>query len=314
MLLGLETFSYHLALSRGAMDVFGFIGRVAELGLDGVQINIVQQNWGHLGGGEPEHLQAVRDLVESRGLFIELDTRGTAPEHLRAALAVCSAVGADVLRTYASLGGDLAEELRQAVDDLRAVVPDCAAHGVRIAFENHEYETADDIVQVLDAVDSEWVGALVDTGNGMMVWEPPTETVRKLAPWAASTHFKDHLVTTIEGQPMVVGTTLGRGRGECAACHELLATQSDLQRLNIECCYGYQAPFRRPMAAGAGGRLGEGAFEVLPGPFDSAVLDPRHHGGQPAIEDLLRLHDAAVVESVAYVKGLRGAGDRAPRG
>ncbi len=40
MLLGLETFSYHLAFAYRKMDVFGFIQRAADLGLDGVQLNI----------------------------------------------------------------------------------------------------------------------------------------------------------------------------------------------------------------------------------------------------------------------------------
>jgi hypothetical protein len=47
MLLGLETFSYHLWFSDGRMDVFGYIERCAELGLDGVQINVNGRNFGH---------------------------------------------------------------------------------------------------------------------------------------------------------------------------------------------------------------------------------------------------------------------------
>ena len=38
MEIGLETFSYHLAFGRGFVNVFDFISRTAELGLDGVQI------------------------------------------------------------------------------------------------------------------------------------------------------------------------------------------------------------------------------------------------------------------------------------
>ena len=300
MLLGLETFSYHHALDQGVMDVFGFLDRVASLGLDGAQINIVQPNGGHLGGTSPDHLKRVRERLDALGLYLELDTRGTAPDHLKACLELCSMVGADVLRTYASLGGDLRQELQQAIVDLQAVAPVCAEHGVRIAFENHEYETAADIIKVLDAVDSEWVGALVDTGNGMMVWESPVETVSALAPYAVSSHFKDHAVVRIDGEPRVIGTTLGRGRGECAECWRILAEQSPLERINIEVCYGYQAPFRQP-----GERLGHGAFAELPPPFDDAVLDPRHHGTRQSPEDILRLHDQAVVESVRFVKELR---------
>ena len=43
MKLGLETFSYHLAFSAGVMDVFSFIDRAAELGMEGVQLNATRR-------------------------------------------------------------------------------------------------------------------------------------------------------------------------------------------------------------------------------------------------------------------------------
>lgn len=307
MLLGLETFSYHLAFNLGAMDVFGFIRRTAELGLDGVQINIVGPNWGHLGGAHPDHLEEVRRRCRDLGLYIELDTRGTAPAHLRSCLAVCRAVGADVLRTYASVGGHVPDELAAAVSDLREVLPLCAELEVRIALENHEYETAADVVQVVEAVGGEWLGVLVDTGNSMMVWEDPLAAVRTMAPYAVSSHLKDHAVIQIDGEPRVVGVTLGRGTASCAECFRVLLEDSPLERVNIECCYGYEAPFRRSPADGAGGCLGEGAFALLQPPFDETLLDPRHDGRTPDHETLLRLHDAAVEASVAYVRRLNTA-------
>ena len=118
MLLGLETFSYHLWFSEGRMDVFRYIERCAELGLDGVQINVNGRNFGHLGGNDPGRLREIRELVEHHGMFIEIDSRGTDPEHLRAMLKLCEALGADVLRTYASCGGELACELAEAPEHL----------------------------------------------------------------------------------------------------------------------------------------------------------------------------------------------------
>lgn len=47
MLLGLETFSYHLALAYGKMTIFDFIRPVSELGLDGVEINVEGPELGH---------------------------------------------------------------------------------------------------------------------------------------------------------------------------------------------------------------------------------------------------------------------------
>ena len=307
MRLGLETFSYHLAFGRKKMDTFGFIDRAHALGLDGVQINIGPgaPGWGHLGSVDAGYLREVRTTVEDLGMYIEIDTRGTDPGFLVEMLGICKALGADVLRIYASVGGNLEQELAQAPGHFRQVLPVCEDYGVRIAFENHEYETSQDVLKVIREVDSPYVGALVDTGNSMMVWEDPVEAVRAMAPCAVSSHFKDHVVYVDDGQPLVAGVTLGKGSIDCAACFRILAEASPLERINIEVCYDYRAPFRRPQSHGAGATLGQGAFRVLAPPFEPSYIAPPTHK-RSALEDerLPEWQDQAVVESVAFVKGL----------
>jgi len=323
--LALETFSYHLALAAGRLDIPGFIRRCADFGLDGVQLNM-----GHLGPylkATPDGVRRVRDLTAALGLFVEIDSRGTDPAHLAAMLELCSALGADVLRTYASVDPPppagpaglcgaseaayvshrvkLAERLREAPANLRAVLPQCQRLGIRIALENHEYETSREIVDIVRAVDSPWVGAHIDTGNSMMVWEEPVAAVRAMAPYAVTTHFKDHVVVVADGQPMVVGVTLGTGSADCAACFRTLARESPLQRLAIEVCYAYVAPFRCPPEHGCGGRLGEGAFRVVEAPHDPAwiALHPeRTRHLDPA--RLMAWQEESVRQSVAYVQDL----------
>jgi len=60
--------SYHLFFQNGLMDIFGFIKRTAELGLDGVMINVMlfpkdkylHHECGDLGEVDPKHLEKVR--------------------------------------------------------------------------------------------------------------------------------------------------------------------------------------------------------------------------------------------------------------
>ena len=325
MLLGLETFSYHLAFGYGKMDIFGFVDRTAELGLDGVEINVEGDDLTHLGSEDPGFLREVRSLIEQHGLYVELDTCDTEPQNLARVLDLCRALGADRMRVYSSVGGEVSEELEQAAKDFRQVLGRCADYGVRIAYENHEFETSHDVLEVVHRVDSQYVGTHVDTGNSMMVWEDPVEAVGNMAPLACSSHFKDHIVITLEDQPMVVGVPLGRGSIDCAECFRILAEESPLERINIEVCYGYVAPFRVPEAEGHGGKLGHGAFRVHEPPYDPAVvapyilrsLDSEHGlesfawqdlanmaGSEREREELLAHQDRAVVESVGFVKGL----------
>jgi len=325
MLLGLETFSYHLAFAYGKMDILGFIERTAELGLDGVQINVEGADLAHLGSDDPGFLRQVRAMIDDLGLFVELDTCDTSPQNLTRVLNICTALGADTMRVYSSFGGDLKAELQQAAEDLSQMIGLCADYGVRIAFENHEFESSHDVLEVVRKVNSEYVGAHIDTGNSMMVWEDPIEAVSNMAPYAVSTHFKDQMVILLDDQPMIVGTPLGKGSIDCAECFRILAEQSPLERINIEVCYGYMAPFRLPEEQGFGARLGRGCFQIHQPPYDPAIVAPhllrevdqalelQSYAWQdlakiPSTEaqrqELLALQDQAVVDSVAYVKSL----------
>ena len=327
MLLGLETFSYHLAFAYGQMDIFSFVKRTAELGLDGVEINVEGADLAHLGSEDPGSLREVRAMTDELGLFVELDTCDTDPQNLIRVLNICRALGADRMRVYSSVGGDVKEELKQAVEDFGQVIHLCADYGVRIAYENHEYETSHDVLEVVRQVNSEYVGAHVDTGNSMMVWEDPIEAVQNMAPYAVSTHFKDHAVIMVNDQPMIVGVPLGKGSIDCAECFRILAEQSPLERINIEVCYGYIAPFRLPEDKGHGAKLGRGSFRIHQPPYDPAVVAPhllrtmdsgldlhsfawrdlaKVARSEAERQELLALQDQAVVDSVKYVKSLNG--------
>ena len=130
MLLGLETFSYHLAFAYGKMDIFDFIERTAELGLDGVQINAEGADLAHLGSDDPGFLREVRAMIENLGLFVEIDTCDTNPQNLTHVLNICQALGADTMRVYSSFGGDLKAELQQAAEDFSHMIGLCADYGV----------------------------------------------------------------------------------------------------------------------------------------------------------------------------------------
>ncbi len=308
-----------IPLSSAQRSTLSGLERLHELGLDGVQLN-----WRHIGSIDRNRLPELRNLIEELGLYVEFDTPFFVLEHIKDMLHVCSILGSKVLRVHVSppdqlsgtvlqdyVSGQLSKDLADAHTLIRKVLPLCAEFGVHIAVENHEYETAADVTRMVKMVGSEWVGMLVDTGNSMMVWEDPAEAVRAMAPYALTSHFKDHLVVMAGDEPQVAGVPLGKGSIDCAECLRILDEESPLERINIEVCYAYQVPFRIPQERGAGGILGEGAFRIADPPYDPAVVAP-----VPLPESaeeraqLLAWSDAAVVESVEYVKKLNSSLDR----
>lgn len=315
MKIGLETESYHLAFQNGFMDIFGFISKTAELGLDGVMINIIafpgdkylHPEWGALGGADPDHLKKVKEEIQKHGLFVEIDTRGTDSEHLTKVIRVAHSIGADVIRTYCCFNGYERERLERAPEDIKKIVPLLKKYRIKLAVENHEEETADEVIKIIKEVNIPWVGAHCDMGNSMMAWEEPVDAVKKLAPYAYTTHLKDHVIIKYEDQHRVCGVPVGQGNIDLEECFKILVNESTLTRINIEMCYPYVSIFKREKGTGGVYELGNGAFKVEKPPFDPNLIKPSEYYYPPEehLVNMIKAQVNGVEESVKYVLELR---------
>jgi len=311
MKIGLETESYHLQFITGRMDIFGFIRKTAELGLDGVMINIVPwpglSGWGTLESFEPEYLERVRKEIQKYGFFAEIDTNGSDPEHLKEVIKASHRIGADVIRTYTCLGEYDPERLKKAPGDIKKIVPLLEKYRIKLAVENHEEELTDEVIQIINEVNSPWVSAHCDVGNGMMAWEDPVEAVRKLAPYAFTTHFKDHIIIHDGEDYRVCGVPVGTGNIDTEECFKILVEKSTLTRINVEMCFPYAANFKRELGAGGVFAVGEGAFKVEQPPYDLSVIKPLDYYYPPKelLEQMIEDQEKGTIQSVKYTLALR---------
>lgn len=315
MKLGLETETYHLLFQNGHMDIFDFIRTTAEHGLDGVMINVIaypgdkylHPKWGALGGAEPDHLQKVRQEIEKYGLYAEIDARGTEPDHLSEVIEVAHKIGADVIRTYCCPGKYDKELLNQAPNNIKKVVPLLKKYRIKLAVENHEEEIADEIIQIVNEVNSYWVGAHYDFGNSMMAWEDPVEAARKLAPYTYTTHFKDHIIIEAKDGYKVCGVPAGQGNIDLDEIFKIMVEHSPLTRINIEMCYPYVAQFKREKGTGGIFEVGEGAFKVEDPPFDRNVIEPEnyYYPAEEHVEELIEKQIQGAEQSIKHAIALR---------
>lgn len=82
----------------------------------------------------------------------------------------------------------------QAGRTLPLIEPVLRKHRLKLAIENHKDHTTDELVSLMKAISSEWIGVLVDTGNNIALLEEPHAVVEALAPFALSVHLKDMAV------------------------------------------------------------------------------------------------------------------------
>jgi 3-oxoisoapionate decarboxylase len=318
MKIGLDSESCHLLFHNGLIDIFGFIKKAAELELDGIMINIIggmdgdndeyiHPRWGCLGGEDPLHLEKVRKELCNYGLYVEVAMRGTDPDYLAEAIEITHKIGGDLLRTYCCFGKYNLETLKKAPCNFKKIVPLLKKYRIKFAIENHEEETANEIIDIIEKVDSPWVGSHCDIGNSMMAWEEPVAAVRKLAPYALSSHFKDHIIINDSGEYKVCGVPLGKGNIDIDECFKILFEKSTLTRINIEQTYPFLSIFKREKGTGGVFEVGEGAFKVEKPVFDFEKHLPNDYYYPPKeyLEKMIEEQERALEVSVKHLKGIR---------
>jgi sugar phosphate isomerase/epimerase len=128
-----------------------------------------------------------------------------------------------------------------AMRSLALAEPVVRKHKLKLAIENHKDLTTDEQIALLRKLGSEWVGALVDTGNNLALLEEPHAVVEALAPFAMSVHFKDMAV-----QPHADGFLLSEvpcGTGML----DLPRIASTLRRANPGIAFNLEMATRDPL-------------------------------------------------------------------
>jgi sugar phosphate isomerase/epimerase len=139
--------------------------------------------WGHpeglWGGTKPEELEALKRHIPQ-----VLKLGGTR-------MRICAASMNYANTPRDELIGAVAPMLREAAEV-------AAEHGVTLALENHIDFRSEDVVRLLEDVDSEYLRVNFDTGNTIRLFEDPVEAAERLAPYTVSTHTKD-IATRVRG-------------------------------------------------------------------------------------------------------------------
>lgn len=82
-------------------------------------------------------------------------------------------------------------QLERLTAMFREAVKVAETWGIKMAVENHIDFTADEMLRLLDAVGSPYLGINFDTGNFLRLLDDPIKGMEKLAPRVYATHIKD---------------------------------------------------------------------------------------------------------------------------
>jgi sugar phosphate isomerase/epimerase len=211
MQLGIGSWSFPWAIgvpgyprSKHPLDAQGLLKKAKDLAVGVVQIcdncPLHELNTGEL--------DDVRATAQDLGVSIEVGTRSVRPDHLLTYLDVAKALHAESLRTI------IDDPDAPYADWLRQVIPLYADAGVSIALENYERMTARSMADLIEAVDSPYLGITLDTVNSFGRMEGLEKVVEILAPYVLTLHYKDYDIVRGDHRMgfQVVGRPAGEGR------------------------------------------------------------------------------------------------------
>ena len=258
MLLGLHTYSLYLHGIGQAwadfklpwprqMSTFELFDQALRWGLDGLHLDD-----GVLENLEKSYLKEVRAAAENKGLYLEynfsmdLGGQGIGIQHdLAEAIATAQTLGADIVKASMDIirprpvaasrfHPDVMAQIKSVASRIKQMVPAAEAAGVKIAVENHCDAFSEEILWLLDQVDSPLVGACIDTVNALMVMEDPMAAIENLAPRAFTNHFRDDRIEFQRHGFKLTGTAVGEGDIDIKRAYEIIKTKSSMNRINIE--------------------------------------------------------------------------------
>lgn len=132
--------------------------------------------WGH-----PDGLEAGRNPQAKDDMI----------RHIHHAKAIGAAVMRVVGSSFSFVRDPHEPQLRILGQWFKEAVRVAAGEGVSLAVENHIDYDADEILRLIEEVDSPFFGVNLDTANFLRVQDDPVEATEKLAPHVLATHVKD---------------------------------------------------------------------------------------------------------------------------
>lgn len=123
---------------------------------------------------------------------------------------------------------------KNAMEWIARAEPLMRKHKLKLAVENHKDWLTPEHIAILRKFSSEWIGALVDTGNNISLLENPYELIEGLAPFALSVHLKDMAVTEYEDGFLLSEIPLGAGFLDIPRVVATLRKANPAIRLNLE--------------------------------------------------------------------------------
>jgi sugar phosphate isomerase/epimerase len=210
MKIGIDSYCYHRYFGevyegvenppKYEMNLEDFIKRATELGVDGVSLETC-----FIPSFDESYLKKIKELLDAGNLEavvawghpngLEGGKNAEAIKDMEKHFRTCEILDVDILRMVGSSLAFRHEPHLPQIEKISKLLKDSVKkaedRGIKLAIENHfDFET-DEILMIVNNMDSDYFGVTFDTGNCLRYGEEPVEMTKKLARHIFATHIKD---------------------------------------------------------------------------------------------------------------------------
>lgn len=322
MLLGIDNWSFGFAWGMRSefkpsrpMICHHLIEKIQKYGLKGAQVGLHD-----VPVLDSPEFEAFREKIRNLGLFWEISAglvsnEGEVLESLDCAVALKSKVvrafieGFGIQFKFDSLDNYVSD----AISHLRNIMPKVEERELFLCIENHGGLRMKYLRRIFDAVKSDHLGILLDTGNPVLTLEDPVEVVKELAPRTYTVHLKDWKLVKTDDGILARGCSLGDGVVDLPAVVEILkryAPYPEELHLNIEAAQEhiplniFTAKFWKYHKEVTGAELGN-ILRLVEKRNANPTIDYRLAYMRGASEtEILAEEESAIQKSIHYARGV----------
>ena len=159
--------------------------------------------------------------AQSKGITLEYGIRGSSPLHIQSSVELAQRIGSPILRMVPDDEFDHPSS-SELVRRLKSLVTYIERSKVTLAIENHDRFATSDILDILNAIETNWIGVCLDTVNSFGALEGPEMVAEILAPLCVSLHVKDFNIRRMDHRMgfFIEGAIAGSGRLDIPALLE----------------------------------------------------------------------------------------------
>jgi len=214
MQLGISSYTYTWSigvpgsLPMHQMSASDLIDRVEATGLKLVQIadNLPIENLTDF------ELESLHQYAFKKGIRIEMGGRGLTTEHTLKCLKAAEILHSPILRMVID-GAGFEPDIPHVIQIISDLLPEFESRKIRLAIENHDRLKALEFKQIIQTINSEWVGICLDSVNSMGAGEGFETVAEILIPYTINLHLKDFSIRRVSHKMglIIEGTPAGSG-------------------------------------------------------------------------------------------------------